>query len=376
MTQNVNCFKLSYRKGNIELLRIIAMLFIIIHHLTISGIGLSDITNEVLDTNKLLYTIASLMNSFVIVGVNLFFLISGYFTINFNIRKIIALLTKLYVYTLLLNLLGLLFGVQKIDLETLKIIINPLNTYWFLLVYIILVLISPVLNVVIKHLGKKYVPYIFIIMLLFGNIYSFIYKIEILGFNRGYSLLSAICLYFIGYWINKYDLLSITSNNRQNLIVYIMFSVLNWIMCIISIYVFNSGKITWHLFSYNNPLIVFSSIFLFKYFVKLEVKENTNIYKIVTFLSTNLLGVYIIHSSNKLIVYIRNMPIQNYITNNEILSAFLILIPYSILILILCIAIDKVLDRILNKFIFRVSRDCSKLLKYIYKYTEKYIIKI
>ena len=59
------------RQSNIELLRIISILMIVIHHVLVHGIY-NAVNNSTLH----------FIDSFVIYGVNIFLLISGYFTIN------------------------------------------------------------------------------------------------------------------------------------------------------------------------------------------------------------------------------------------------------------------------------------------------------
>lgn len=62
----------SDRWVNIEILRIIAMLFIIIHHLIYNGLNWSVTQSTIDNTNILFYCIGGSIESFVIVGVNIF----------------------------------------------------------------------------------------------------------------------------------------------------------------------------------------------------------------------------------------------------------------------------------------------------------------
>ena len=68
------------RQSNIELLRIISILMIVIHHVLVHGIY-NSVNNSTLH----------FIDSFVIYGVNIFLLISGYFTLNLKWKSVINL---------------------------------------------------------------------------------------------------------------------------------------------------------------------------------------------------------------------------------------------------------------------------------------------
>lgn len=75
------------RASNIELLRILCALFVIMHHLLIHGLHIYDTT---LDFGSYPWGY-SLINQMCYVGVNVFILISGFFTIKFSWKKLLRL---------------------------------------------------------------------------------------------------------------------------------------------------------------------------------------------------------------------------------------------------------------------------------------------
>lgn len=97
------------RNCNIELLRVVAIIFIITHHCVINGYGLqSGLLANTLGKNELYYL--SIINSFVIIGVNIFFLISGYYGIRFSIKKFTTLVVNLYIYNFVLYVIAFIGG--------------------------------------------------------------------------------------------------------------------------------------------------------------------------------------------------------------------------------------------------------------------------
>lgn len=106
---------------SIELLRICIMFFIVVHHCIVSGLGLNQLmhTNEYILSNNTI--ILSIINCFVIVAVNIFFLISGYFNIRFNILKCLRIIAEVTFYSALIYFTMIMMGVISITLGGAKI---------------------------------------------------------------------------------------------------------------------------------------------------------------------------------------------------------------------------------------------------------------
>lgn len=88
------------RSSNIELLRIVFMLMIVLHHYCVNS-GLTEVMkwNDI-TSNMILVQFMSIGGK---VGVNGFFLISGYFMIHklASVQKMIKLIFEVWFYTIL-----------------------------------------------------------------------------------------------------------------------------------------------------------------------------------------------------------------------------------------------------------------------------------
>lgn len=140
------------RESQFELLRILAMVLIIIHHYAIHG-GILEA--EVRTTNKY---VAVLIYSFGQVAVNVFILITGYFLIDskFKIKKLFKLIFQVLFYTISVLILYIIFkGIP--NWYTVKTCLFPITsgTYWFITSYVCLYCLSPFLNILIKNLNKE-----------------------------------------------------------------------------------------------------------------------------------------------------------------------------------------------------------------------------
>ena len=124
------------RNNGLDLLKAICIFFIVLHHLLLK---LTDMRALNSDSFNLLYSRYLFVNSFLVVAVNCFFLISGYFRIKHcNI--------EVYVIHFFVNLLFIALGYQSISQPLIKACVFPLSKFWFVIVYILLDFISPYIN--------------------------------------------------------------------------------------------------------------------------------------------------------------------------------------------------------------------------------------
>ena len=116
------------RQNNIELCRVCVMLFIVIHHCIVSGLGLNETLNDGGENFSSATICLIVMNAFVIVSVNVFFLISGYFGIKLRTQKIKKLLEEVLFYSVAIYAVCVLLGVEKLTLKNiLKYTILSIN---------------------------------------------------------------------------------------------------------------------------------------------------------------------------------------------------------------------------------------------------------
>ena len=101
------------KNGNIEILRIVSMIMILILHFFYHG----NILNEMPKKINLLCVSTISVEVLCIVAVNIFILISGYFLCKskFDINKIIKLYGEIFVYSLIIGFILLL--TNKIELN-------------------------------------------------------------------------------------------------------------------------------------------------------------------------------------------------------------------------------------------------------------------
>ena len=139
------------RELGIEVLRILAMFFIVCQHFLNHGGFYNNAQGNTIFLN--------LINVLFAPAVNVFVLISGYFSVNstkFRARKTLFLWLQVLFYSLACIPLAKLFGAEinaKYVKESFLPVIN--NKYWFFTTYFIMSFITPLLAKTVGVLCKK-----------------------------------------------------------------------------------------------------------------------------------------------------------------------------------------------------------------------------
>lgn len=290
------------RMNNIECLRVLIMFMIVIHHCVVSGLNLNSNLNSGIDCNNAMNYLLACINSIVVVAVNVFFMISGYFTINFKLNKFLKLLGEISFYSFVIYIIFVFRGGEMLSVNNIvKYSLLAVNEYWFMIVYLVLMLIAPYLNVVINVIKSDKRKYDILIVILFiiTCIYGFIFDKEVINVNGGYSLIYAIFLYFTGSYIKTYDITAMVRKIKPY-VLYILAGLVNFLLVSVLIYL-GKGKIAWKLFSYNNPIVYIQATALLLSF--LAIKCDGHIGKFVGRMGQYTLGIYLIHSHSLLIPY-------------------------------------------------------------------------
>lgn len=186
------------RKSNFELLRIIAMIFIILHHFVVHQPD-SFINMNIMSSSNFIYSLFFSGGKF---GVALFIMITGYFMIDkdFKFIKLIKLELQVLFYTISIFLLATIFNINEFSLLELFKSLFPIifKKYWFVISYFILMLFVPYINKSLNSLSKNdYIKLLIIcsILVIVSNI-----KLEYIN-----ETIMMLYYYIIGSYIKKYN---------------------------------------------------------------------------------------------------------------------------------------------------------------------------
>jgi len=156
--KNVSNNSSLIRQSNIELLRIFAMFFIIMHHYVTHGTTSFVYLDAPLSVQNVF---ALFLGSLGRPAVATFVLICGYFSIksDFKLPRFVSLIAQVFSYSVILLLLAILVlpGGSTIGRNDIFASIFPISygTYWFITAYVVLLLLSPHINKLLLKLTQK-----------------------------------------------------------------------------------------------------------------------------------------------------------------------------------------------------------------------------
>lgn len=283
------------RQQNFELLRIIAMFMIVVSHVITHYVMKADM--EISGVNDFLL---SLLRAVIYVCVNVYIIITGYFSVNskqLKIKKImnVALLPG-FISAILLMVL-MVFGVIDFDVWRIvgKLFATLRGEYWFISTYFALSLFIPFLNKIIHTISQKEFQHFLFLLTSVGIIWPFFVDSgEFISFNSGFSLIFFFLLYFVGAYIRLYGAFFKDFTRNQYLIGYLMLALVTGILQ------FALPEIDF--LNYNGPFEFTMSYFIFMYIKNVKV----NSVKINT-IATYTLSVYLVHEQSEIREFIWNL---------------------------------------------------------------------
>jgi putative membrane protein len=315
------------RDSNIELLRIILMLFIVMHHIISSVIAPGFSSKGFACIDVIFHT-----------AVIIFVLISGYFGIKLRIKALISLILQVIFYSLLLTLLAVYIFNLGSPIDILKSLL-PIsgNSYWFITIYVELLLLSPFVNKLLVQLSNRQYKSLIVILAFLIFWFGLLRKTNIS--TDGKNIVYFIFLYIVGGGLRR---ISLSDASSKYLI-----SRFHILILLVSLIVLGGGYLLpeshalfihfmAYTYVYNSPFLLIVSISIFCLFRNLSFKN-----RLINYLASSSLAIYLIHEHPLMreIIYVK--PFMKIIYMHPF-YLFGTIIVFSILLSVICMLIDKI----------------------------------
>lgn len=251
------------RQSNFELLRIFSILLILVHHFICHGMGMGGAKVTPPD----LFVV---VDSFAIIGVDLFLLISGYFRIKLSWRSALNLVficmfckvTHLCIDTFVL---GVPHPVYEWLLKPVFVVSR--SGGWFVQVYFMLMFVSPLLNRGLDGLTEKE----WRLSLLLLCVISFYLGWLLHNYDdaAGYTLLNFVFVYVIGAAIRRYE-----AYRRINCKMFVAVACVGVALTFVGSLVVGRIGLGVVFTAYNSPSVLLTACAVFCLFAKLTVQNG------------------------------------------------------------------------------------------------------
>ena len=279
------------RQSNIELLRILAICGVIVLHY--NGGSCNALGHVALGSSNHWFLLG--LEGLFICAVNLFILISGYYSCTTQRREPIKAIGLLLQVMAFYGAVYLLDAFRSGTFSVTDFIATTLPTNYFVVQYVALYLISPYLNLALQRLSKHQLhKMILLVVVLFsvwptladiggavrGEQFMGLNPVGLYGDDWGYTLVNFVMMYLIGAYIRLAD---VRVKKRYTVAAAAVYTA---ILALTGKYDPGTG-IAW---SYCNPIVIAQAVTLFLLFQQMEFSS-----KIVNGLAKSVFTCFLFH---------------------------------------------------------------------------------
>lgn len=332
------------RLSNIELLRIIAMLMIMVSHMC-DSIGAPN-KNDYLSQPYFSF-VRSCVEYVSVIGVNVFVLISGWFGIRFKWQRLLELYFQIFFFSFLLLIFGLVVNDNNISFGgIIGMLTMGNNDYWFLKVYVMLYIISPILNSFIDNASEKNFRITLVLMALFIFYYGWVSPDSTKWLVKGYCLVWFCFLYLLSRYLRLYKTCFSQFSAKTDFFLYLVFAVILIIVAVFEIILQIDFKGRWKF--YLNPFVLFTALFLLLFFSKIKF---TNI--LINRIAVSSVAAFLLHANQNFYTAHYKRIIQNWFDSTPPVLFLIKSVSFIIFLFAISVALDKIRFLIWKKIIGR-----------------------
>ena len=333
------------REYGIDLLKIVAMIFIVAGHILYRG-GAGLTSTAFCGTKGITY---QLVNAFIICHVNIFVLCTGWLmcTREVHYRKLLNLWCEMVFYSLaFIGIAKVFFPAVPITALTWASALFPIgfNPYWFITQYFLLMFMMPLLNCALRTMPKKSLCQLlgagFVLLVL----YPFVLRRDMFGLVDGFSAFWFAYLYLLAGTIKLHGIFHAV-RSWQTISVLIMSVVGAVVSLHLQDWFCRKVGVTpdAHMWgAYTSPFLVAEATAMLLLFTKVKVNSICT-QKVLTVIAPSVLAVYLIHS-NGVFRQITNWN-ENWTTffsHASTCKALFVIASFSLLIFSVSILVDLI----------------------------------
>lgn len=290
------------RMANLELLRCVAMMMVVVLHYLGKSQLLPELTGEGLGAQGVA---AWLLESFSAVAVNVYMFISGYFlcTSSFKLSRFLKLWLQIWLYSVGIGLIGMLTGVMteiSVDTHFFLTLLFPvwMEHYWFMTAYIFLYLLLPFVGIAIRHMTKQQLRCTVIMLLIVFSLIKSVLPLRLEMDTKGYDCIWYLCVFAAAAYVRRFGIPALEKKGR-GILLYVVCSLLifggTMALRMVFLKTGSLGRMIDMCMEYNHILPFLAALGLFYAFLKLDFKGK--IASVIVKIAPYTLGVYLLHEN-------------------------------------------------------------------------------
>lgn len=274
------------RNSNIELLRIISMLMILGLHVNVYALGAPTHEQTLLDPLPSFARCAFEM--ICIIAVNLFVMISGWFSIRFKTKGLAKYLFQCFFIITLMYAIGITLGYTNLSLRGILECGALVGNAWFVTAYLALYILAPLINAFCEKATEKQLRWVLILFYTYQTIYGNLFP-GASYFVGGYSTFSFLGLYLLARYLRLYGQKIV----RYSKPIY-LWSTVGLILWYYLPLLLNNPYISGLAIMYTCPLNITAAAGLLLWFANKKPRAN----RTINFVAASVFTVYLCHMCN------------------------------------------------------------------------------
>ncbi len=290
------------RMANLELLRCVAMMMVVVLHYLGKGDLLTDLTSDSMGSAG---AAAWFLESFCIVAVNVYMFISGYVMCrsSFKLSRLIVLWLQVWVYSVSFGIVGALagtLGATPFDTHYLLTLLFPVSMghYWFMTAYLFVYLLLPFVGMAAGRMSKGQLGLALGLLLsVFCLLKSFL-PLRLEMDQQGYDCLWYLCVFLSAAYVRRFGVKFLEKRERGlSLYVGCCLMIYAGTMALREIYL-RTGSLERMLkmcLEYNHILPFLAAAGLFAFFRGIAIQGRGA--KVINRIGPYTLGVYLLHEN-------------------------------------------------------------------------------
>ncbi len=268
------------RQSGVELLRVIAIFMVLVCHANARVLGLPSPSD--FDSSPSSSVVRMFFACAGEGGVNIFVMISGWFGIHAKPRGLAKLLFQVFFLLWGIYAVFLLTGHATLNAHDIKVCLTLTDEYWFVMAYIGLYVLSPVLNAFVEKATKREFQMVLAAFYAFQCYYCWLSGT--VDYFSGYCVTFLCGLYLTARYFRLYPVKLIASHGTA---VFFASLLVVTVVSVVAMARLGNGA---RMLRYDNPLVIISSLGLLSAFARMRFRS-----RVVNSLATACFAVYIIH---------------------------------------------------------------------------------
>ena len=342
----------SKRNYGIDLLRIVAMLFVVILHICSYGTNSGDIV----PFSQQSYAV-DLLQAIAYCAVNCYALISGFVGIRSEQKytNIAMLWLQGLTYSVVFAVISVAIGIKPFSASYVIKSFLPVmtNRWWYLTKYVVLFFLMPILNTAVKNIPKKKMMLTLIVIGTLYMVSELVFRESVFDTAGGYSVTWLAYLYMVGAYLAYYDVSS-KIRKRKLLAIFLACTSCTFLWKVIleqvTMKYTGSPSLGLWLYRYTSPTVLITAIVLLLLFAKVRITKTA----IVATLSPLTFGVFLIHTNTFLLQAICGVLIGD-VTRLSWPLVIILVIVAAICVFLICGAIEHLRSIVVKKLKIRAK---------------------